>query len=58
MNKKDEELLNMMKNFKLLNSKEQGFILGLTEGLVICKTRIIKINEMNSLYVQHETKDN
>lgn len=37
MTKKDKELLKMMEKFKILNEKEQGFILGLVEGILICK---------------------
>jgi hypothetical protein len=39
MTKKDKELLAMMKTFKTLNEKEQGFVLGLAEGFSICKIK-------------------
>ncbi len=37
MTKKDRELLEMMKTFKKLNDKEQGFVFGLAQGFAICK---------------------
>lgn len=37
MTNKDKELMLMMEKFKVLSEKEQGFILGLVEGILICK---------------------
>lgn len=42
MTKKEKELMDMMQNFKKLNPKEQGFIFGLSEGMLICKSNSIK----------------
>ncbi|MEG2787375.1 MAG: hypothetical protein RR942_06085 [Romboutsia sp.] len=38
--KKDEELFKMMLNFKQLSKKEQSFVFGLTEGILLCKPGI------------------
>lgn len=35
MTKKEKELFDMMRNFKNLKPKEQGFIFGLSEGLIL-----------------------
>lgn len=42
MTKKDRELLEMMKAFKVLNEKEKGFVFGLAQGFAICKSSIPK----------------
>lgn len=45
MTKKDKELLAMMKTFKTLNEKEQGFVLGLAEGFSICKVKTVNVDD-------------
>lgn len=55
MTKKDEELLEMMKTFKKLNDKEQGFVFGLAQGFAICKPNLhlnddVSINKLVASY--------
>lgn len=38
MTKKDKDLFEIMKGFKKLSEKEKGFVLGLVEGMSICKS--------------------
>lgn len=44
MTKKDRDLIEIMKGFKKLNEKEKGFVLGLVEGMAICKNDSIPKN--------------
>lgn len=55
MTKKDKELLAIMKAFRNMTEKEQGFLLGLAEGMVICKPKLdfndeLCINKLVSSY--------
>lgn len=51
MSKKDKDLIEIMKGFKKLSEKEKGFVLGLVEGMTICKNDSIpKSYAVNTKY--------
>lgn len=43
--KRDVEIFKMMNAFKALDKKEQGFVLGLAEGINLCKPNIVNANQ-------------
>ena len=45
--KRDNELFKMMNAFKALNEKEQGYVLGLAEGLNLCKPNVANSKQIN-----------
>lgn len=46
MTKKDKDLVQMMEEFKNLTEKEKGYVLGLAEGLNVCKNISINLQEI------------
>lgn len=46
MTKKDKELFELMKAFKNLSDKEQGFVFGLAQGFALCKPKSINEDDV------------
>lgn len=57
MTQKDKDLIAMMKLFKTLTEKEQGFVLGLAEGFSICKSKPVNTDDsyVNSIIATYKS---
>lgn len=44
--KRDNELFKMMEQFKNLNERERGYVLGLAEGFNLCKVNIENLKQV------------